>query len=207
MAVIRYSIEKNLSIAIANYNTYAGGITTNFQMPKLKEDEWDKIVNNISIISFLQGLNIGGKIYNGYSIITNNKNQELVSEDSIFMITVDDFGQAQYHRANDSDLIGNDKIIEGTLNINFERRTAINATTQSNLYFVPKQYNGQAILGCYSSIVSLGNVSDTKNFYEYMEGKGKLAELYFTALGRERYGLYKTNNDPEKLKLKFGVDK
>ena len=207
LAVIRYSIEKNLSIAIANYNTYAGGITTNFQMPKLKEDEWDKIVNNISIISFLQGLNIGGKIYNGYSIITNNKNQELVSEDSIFMITVDDFGQAQYHRANDSDLIGNDKIIEGTLNINFERRTAINATTQSNLYFVPKQYNGQAILGCYSSIVSLGNVSDTKNFYEYMEGKGKLAELYFTALGRERYGLYKTNNDPEKLKLKFGVDK
>lgn len=207
LAVIRYSIEKNLSIAIANYNTYAGGITTNFQMPKLKEDEWDKIVNNISIISFLQGLNIGGKIYNGYSIITNNKNQELVSEDSIFMITVDDLGQAQYHRANDSDLIGNDKMIEGTLNINFERRTAINATTQSNLYFVPKQYNGQAILGCYSSIVSLGNVSDTKNFYEYMEGKGKLAELYFTALGRERYGLYKTNNDPEKLKLKFGVDK
>ncbi len=207
LAVIRYSIEKNLSIAIANYNTYAGGITTNFQMPKLKEDEWDKIVNNISIISFLQGLNIGGKIYNGYSIITNNKNQELVSEDSIFMITVDDLGQAQYHRANDSDLIGNDKMIEGTLNINFERRTAINATTQSNLYFVPKQYNGQAILGCYSSIVSLENVSDTKNFYEYMEGKGKLAELYFTALGRERYGLYKTNNDPEKLKLKFGVDK
>ena len=64
--VIRYSIEKNLSIAIANYNNYSG-ITADFRMPELKEDEWDKIVNNVSIISFLQGINIGGKIYNGYS--------------------------------------------------------------------------------------------------------------------------------------------
>ena len=70
MSVIRYSIERNLSIAIANYNNYSG-VTTNFQMPELKENEWEKILNNISIISFLQGLNIGGKIYNGYSIITN----------------------------------------------------------------------------------------------------------------------------------------
>ena len=65
LAVIKYSIEKNLSIAIANYNNYTG-VKANFQMPKLKEDEWDKIYSNISIISFLQGLNIGGKVYNGY---------------------------------------------------------------------------------------------------------------------------------------------
>ena len=88
LAVIRYTIEKNLSIAIANYNNYSGG-TANFLMPELKEDEWEKVVNNVSIISFLQGLNIGGKVYNGYSIITNNKNEEVVSEDSIYIITDD----------------------------------------------------------------------------------------------------------------------
>ena len=47
LAVIRYSIEKNLAAAIANYN-YFSGSTNNFLMPKLKEDEWDKILNNIS---------------------------------------------------------------------------------------------------------------------------------------------------------------
>ena len=100
LAVIRYSIERNLSIAIGNYNNYTG-VSTNFQMPKLREDEWDRIINNVSIISFMQGLNIGGKIYNGYSIITNNKNQEVVNEDSIYMITDDN----QYHRANDNNLL------------------------------------------------------------------------------------------------------
>lgn len=61
LSVIKYSIEKNLSIAIANYNNYSG-VQANFQMPELKEDEWDKLVNNVSIISFMQGLSIGRKI-------------------------------------------------------------------------------------------------------------------------------------------------
>ena len=56
-------------------------------MPKLKEDEWDKILNNVSLISFMQGLSIGGKIYNGYSIVTNNTNEEVVTEDSIYIVT------------------------------------------------------------------------------------------------------------------------
>ena len=52
-------------------------------MPKLKESDWDKIMDNVSVISFLQGINIGGKVYNGYSIITNTKNEDVVMEDSI----------------------------------------------------------------------------------------------------------------------------
>lgn len=193
--VIRYTIEKNLSIAIANYNNYAGTIA-NFQMPKLKEDEWDKIVNNVSIISFLQGLNIAGKMYNGYSIITNNKNQEVVKEDSIYIITNDN----QYHRANDNDLVGNNDIKEGVSNIDFERKGITRG--EKSVYFFPK-----TALGCYESIVTQTNVSVVDNFYQYMQEKGgRLAQMYFTALGRERYGLYKTNNDPKMLKAKFGVD-
>ncbi len=198
LAVIRYSIEKNLSIAIANYNKFSGA-DANFQMPKLKEDEWEKIMNNVSIISFLQGLNIGGKIYNGYSIITNNKNQEVVNEDSIYMVTND----GQYHRANDNDLVGNNNIIQGVLNIDFERKSKVEEDTGTK-YFVPKQYYSQAITGCYTSIVNQNNVNATDNFYKYMAEKGGLlAQKYFTALGRERYGLYKTNVDPEKAKAEF----
>ena len=106
LQVIRYSIEKNLSIAIANYNRYSEGITTNFLMPELQEDEWERILNNVSIISFLQGLNIGGKIYNGYSIVTNTKTEEVVNTDSIYITTSD----GQYHRATDTELVGNTNI-------------------------------------------------------------------------------------------------
>lgn len=65
--------------------------------------------------------------------------------------------------------------------------------------------NGIA-MGCYSSIVTQTNVNPTNNFYQYMEAnknKGPLASVYFTALGRERYGMYKTSNNPETLKAQF----
>ena len=201
LAVIRYSIEKNLSIAIANYNNYSG-VQANFRMPTLQEDEWEKIINNVSIISFLQGLNIGGKMYNGYSIITNNKNQEVVNEDSIYILTNDN----QYHRANDKDLINNDdNIKQGVLNIDFERKSNTNSNGETH-YFIPKQSQNPTITGCYTSIVTQSNVEATDNFYQYMEkSKGKLAKVYFTALGRERYGMYKTNKNPDDIKKEFGV--
>ena len=40
--------------------------------------------------------------------------------------------------------------------------------------------------------------------YAYIASKGgRLAQYYFTALGRERYSMYKTNNNPELLKVNF----
>ena len=42
--------------------------------------------------------------------------------------------------------------------------------------------------------------------YAYMADKGgSLARYYFTALGRERYGMYKTNNNPEVLRVNFTI--
>ena len=206
LQVIRYSIEKNLSIAIANYNKYDEGITTNFQMPELKEDEWEKILNNVSIISFLQGLSIGGKVYNGYSIVTNTKTEEVVNTDSIYLVTSD----GQYHRATDLDLVGASNITGAYFNVDFERKSV---TTDTGVtYYYPHKETG-----CYTSIVNQSNVEDlnsdksTQNkygnsIYAYIADKGgTLAQYYFTALGRERYSMYKTNNNPELLKVNFTV--
>ncbi len=132
LAVIRYTIEKNLSIAINNYNNYSG-VTTNFQMPKLKENEWEKILNNVSVISFLQGLNIGGKIYNGYSIITNNITNEVVNEESIYIVT----GDNKYHTVNDKDLQNNTNIKGAYLNLDFEIKTV--QTNNGNIGFIPRR--------------------------------------------------------------------
>lgn len=201
LAVIRYSIEKNLSVAIANYNSYTG-VKTNFQMPKLKEDEWDQILNNVSIISFMQGLSIGGKTYNGYSIIINNKNKETVNEDSIYI------GHSQgdtYHRPNCKNLHAN----VGMLNIDVERRSQINKNDGQVHYYFPKK-----LIGCYGCIVTQTTVDNTDNLNKYMAEEvynreeyfgPLLAQTYFTALGRERYGLYRTNTNPDVIKEKFGV--
>ena len=86
LAVIRHKIETSLAVAIANYNIYSGASSTNvFQMPELKENEWDNITRNISLISFLQGLHIGGKVYNGYSLVTNTESKEVVTEENIYI--------------------------------------------------------------------------------------------------------------------------
>lgn len=99
LSVIRHTVEKNLSVAIANYNNFSG-VSANFQMPKLQETDWDLLLNNITMISFLQGLSIGGKVYNGYSIVPNTKNEELVSEDSIYIAD-----NNQYYKVTDKNIL------------------------------------------------------------------------------------------------------
>lgn len=47
--------------------------------------------------------------------------------------------------------------------------------------------------GCYTSIINQTTVDVPDNIYEYMEDKEKLAKVYYTALGRERYSMYRTN--------------
>ncbi len=166
--VIKNSIETNLSVAISNFNNYSG-VETNFQMPKLKDSDWDKIMDNISIISFFQGANIGGKIYNGYSIITNTKNEDVVMEDSIYIKKGDTI-----HRITENGLDAQNAV--GIFNVNLEPRDNGETT-----YYLP-------VTGTlsYDSIVTQNNVikfSDIKD--------SNLLKIYYTALARERYGLYR----------------
>ena len=180
--VIKHSIERNLAIVINNFNNYSGA-TTEFQMPKLKDSDWDKIMDNISIISFLQGINIGGKVYNGYSIITNTKNEDVVMEDSIYIITrTDKFA----HRVTENRLTGENSY--GVFNVNLERRTEELSTTTK--YFFPVE-----VTLSYDSIVTQNNVANLSNktLKQYLSdpNRRELAKIYYTALGRERYGLYR----------------
>lgn len=179
--VIKNSIERNLSIAISNFNNYSGA-STNFQMPKLKDFDWDKIMDNISIISFMQGIIIGGKVYNGYSIITNTKNEDVVMEDSIYIQNKND---NTFHRVTENGFDTTN--IVGIYNVNLERRSGYDK--QGNIsYYFPAFTTGGTL--SYDSIVTQNNVVD-KNIKDYLKDKIDLAEVYYTALGRERYGLYR----------------
>jgi len=192
--VIRYSVESNLSMAIANFNSYTDA-GANFQMPKLKETEWELLQNEISVISFLQGLNLGGKIYNGYTVITNSKTEEVVKEERIYMTTSDGY----YHKINDKDFVNGrnleydaGEVVQGVLDLDFEvRKDAATGT----------YYTNKKQLGCYTSIVGQENVNNTyDSIYEYIQETNieeEIKQKYYTALGRERWGSYKIENPSE----------
>ena len=147
-------------------------------MPKLKDSDWDKIIDNISIISFFQGANIGGKVYNGYSIITNTKNEDVVMKDSIYIKTSD----GSIHRITEDGLVDSGAV--GIFNVNLEERSNGNGG-----YYIP-------VTGTlsYDSIVTQNSISSSfnGNLDSYVKSlNNELKKIYYTALGRERYGLYR----------------
>lgn len=207
LQVIRDAIETNLIPAIYNYNKVSIS-DVNFQMPKLNDEEWEQICNNVSMISFLQGLNIGGKIYNGHSIITNSNNEDFVSEDSIYILANED-SQNKYHRITEENL---ENIIDsnskGILNLDVEQR-ASTATIGSGsneksriIYYYPREELASYKFNSGSSIASTNNTLEfvRRQLAESSDrNKEYLAQLYYTALGRERYGMYRVANKLEKI--------
>lgn len=201
--VIKNSIETNLITAISNYNKVSTS-DVNFQMPKLEDYEWEQVTNNISVIAFMQGQNIGTKIYNGHAIVQNDISEDFVSEDSIYLL---DVTNNEYHKFSENELIDNinlDNAI-GIFNVDFERRTSlatwrntagINESYEEDVYFFPREDKAS-----YKSIINPNSVS-SKTVSELMseyatgtENQKKLAKLYYTALARERYGQYRVARD------------
>ena len=196
MAVIRYVIESNLAVALANYNNYGTG-TYEFRMPKLAEEDWVRILDNVSLISFLQGLSIGGKIYNGYSVINNNKNEEVVTENSIYIIENINENNSEYHRVthNGLDTLVSETNSRGVFNIDFERKSMAMENSEETYYFYPHRQ-----LGCYTCYIAQTNtISGFNSIYDYLDNLSNktLAKLYYTALGRERYSMYKVFRTPQ----------
>lgn len=197
LEVIRHKIENNLSIAIANYNNYSGIPDVDFQMPELTEEEWDLVLNNISLISFVQGLDIGGKIYNGYTIVNNTESKEVVQEDRIYILGNDNY----YHKIGDRYLTDNASNIvtsmpAGRLNLDFKRKTT-NIEISGNKtvkYYYSVKYDGiNSYKASYNSIVTQNDVETFADIYGYIEGTNDtLKKAFYTALGREREGMYKS---------------
>lgn len=180
--VIKYSVERNLSVAISNFNNYGGASTNvNFQMPELKDTDWDNITNNIGMITFMQGMNIGAKVYNGYAVITNTKNEDVITEDSIYIKTSDNV----VHRVTETGLQVDGNSM-GILNTDLERRT-VTLSDGTSLYYYPKTGTLS-----YDSIVTQSRVSD--DLRTILANNPTLAKVYYTALGRERYGVYRALN-------------
>lgn len=212
--VIRRSIETNLMSALATF-TNRTVIGYEFSMPKLSEEEWDKIENNICMLTFFEGLSVGAKVYNNYCVVSNNTNQETVGNDSIYIVD----NKGEYHKPGCLKLIENLKNNSVTItgayaSSEFERKTVSITGEDSNAhsqlsgtdvgkyaYYYPESYTP-----CYYCMVSASQtystddiiantVTDTNGSKVNITNLGgtNLRKIYLTALARSRYNLYLTN--------------
>ena len=73
--------------------------------------DWDKILHNVCLISFLQGLPLGTSVYNNYVIVPSTENKQFVDETNIYYIgyggTGTNAADGCYHRLGCEHLKGN----------------------------------------------------------------------------------------------------
>ncbi len=213
MAIIQKSIETNLSTAIGNYQNSLN--VYQFVLPVIDEENWYELTNNVSIVSFMQGIPLGMKYFNNYSVISNTKNEEVINNQAIYIMAQETTGGAmpgsiEYHRPGCKELIdgvnnGNMQIIGGYTSLEFLRQTA--KLTEADIrYFYPQARVGTTTTGCYHCMVSAsldyntddiikGEIRsfDTGNVLYNESELEEVRKMYLMALAREKSDLYKSN--------------
>lgn len=88
--VMKNSINYNLALAVVSYSEMSS--TKEFELPILKETEWNKLLSNVSILVFMQGLNCGLKYYSNYAVVTSTNNEITVTPSEIFYVPYKVYG-------------------------------------------------------------------------------------------------------------------
>ena len=221
LAIIRKSIETNLNTVISNYRS-----TTlyDYAMPVMSDDDWYKILNNVSMVTFMQGMSIGFRYYNNYAIITNNVNKEVVKPENIYIIVKDNTGNREYHQPGCKELLenlsnGSAEIVGAYSTASFQRQTVkISENKEDNLNFYLQEIDDRTLTGCYNCIVNatadydIYDIIAGNNLIDYYNreengGDGTISyrnnnnaysqvrTAYLKALAREKHDLYTSNFD------------
>ena len=222
ISVIRKSIETNLITAIQTFSDRSS-TQYDFSMPELSETEWYNIENNIAMVTFMQGLSIGGKVYNNYSVVTNNTNEEMISAETLYVIDSNN----EYHKPGCKKLI--EELNNGTVTIkgmysstDFKRKsvslTGSDANAHSQLtgssagdygyYFRHSPTPNTAYTACYDCIVTIADTYDINDIisgntitkpdggsinFKSLNNSVNYMQKFLVSLARERYDIYITN--------------
>lgn len=196
--IIQNKIMDSLAQAIYYYEGSSG------QLPNPTGEEWEQILSNVSMVSFMQGVPIGLKTYNSYAIATSTNNREYVDPNEIYFINKTDteYKDEYYHRCYCSKTLkGSSSTIIGYKSVDFVERNYEDTSNKTKYYFlhnidkngiynnVTITNNTRASMACYYCLVNrsiiekVQETSDTSD--DYLEDIYKNA--YDTALARERY--------------------
>ena len=194
--IIKNAIQYNLNLAISTYNQkYVS--SHDFRMPMLTDNEWEQITQKVSIVSFMQGLPCGTKIYTGYSVVSSTNNELTVTPEEIYYVDRDNFNDetTYYHRIDCPHFnpVGN-TISFKSKEVKYDK--IYDKHTNSYNY-------DHKNLACYTCIVqnnyknwdanSDGNVDSYYSFQDFIENTTDANKrAYYIAVGKERQNLYKT---------------
>lgn len=185
--VIKNVIEDNLQQAITSYSRNTAG--SNFYLPKLLETDWDKILNNVSIITFLQDIPIGLKYYNNYTIATSTLNNEFVDPNEIYLNAKDD---PYYHMPYCEHLTKTENLI-GYRNTDYVQRND-DTTKQFKSDDIKRFFRHYDEDGKDAQLHDVLIRANQKCYYCLIERSkynpvdtDKKQTAYYTALARERY--------------------
>lgn len=198
--VIRYSIQLNLESSIARYNQSFFGLKHGYdlKMPVLDALDWEAITNKVTMVTFMQGMIVGNKVFNDYSVVSSDKNKQLVDVNEIYYFNTGSSGSAEYHRLDcpklveESKTLGYDKI-RGYKAIEYD----VYKSKESNgdiKYEFGEEINGYrsnltgGLTACYECIVG-GNYTP-----DNLTNRYNLLFAQYEAIGRERNKHYKVNS-------------
>ena len=182
------TINSNLNLSISNYAQNTAG---EYRFPRLKENDWDQIFTNISMIAFFQGVPIGLKTYNNYAIATSTLNRDYVDPDELYFISQ----STSYHRpyCTQLTLANIQESYKGYRSVEYTLRTY--STDTGDIYYY--QHTNQPTttdnsdLGCYYCIVNKANYTKTINITSPTVEQTKISDIqakaYKESLARERY--------------------
>ena len=195
--IIKLNIENNLQIA---FNNYAGGSNTYvYQLPKLTDEDWDKVLRNVSFITFMQGLQVGSKIFNDYAVVTSTGNEEYISPETLYFIEGN-----EYHTIDCSELsnsyhtgykncmyLQQNKIIGDDGNDRVYQEDGTRIGSGYILNDIPTM--PLSLTACYKCIIESGGSTLYGEDGTLLSGitDSSKRKSYYTALARERYNLMK----------------
>lgn len=183
--IIKEKLEGVLNSTITAYSNRTWG--QNYKMPKLSEEDWEKIYNNISVTTFFQGKRIGLTKYNGYCVLNSTNSSEYVNPNLMYFI--DNTG---YYHDIRCDQCGD--TLTGYKIGSFGNKKVTDS--DGNVFY---QYEHNE-LACYSCIN--GNINTTKSVYSYIEDTTTddgIKKAYWTSLARERYNTAKLTDVSDTL--------
>lgn len=170
--IIKNVVESNLNQAITSYSR--NNASGEYKLPKLTETDWDQVLTNVSIITFIQNIPIGMKYYNNYAIATSTVNKEYVDPDEIYLNASDgDYHTPYCEKLGESDL-------KGYRSIDYVQKSY--TENDETKYYYRHSNAGDAIeanQACYYCLVQRSLYNEDKTFLK--------RKAYNTALARERY--------------------
>ena len=190
--IIKEKIQNILNSSITAYAAKSG---RNYKMPAFTEEDWQRIYSNISVITFVQGMNLGFKNYNSYCILNSTNNNEYVNPNLLYFTDGVEYHNIRCEKLNEATSITGYKIgdFEKTKVEVYEN---MESTETKELYYYRHDETA-----CYDCIN--GTLNSNESVYNYVRDSntpGKIKASYFLALARERE---KTTKLSDRLNINY----